>query len=668
MNTQPTRLYVSPQGRDAWTGLLSQPNADRTDGPLASLPAARDVVRRLRAAGTSGAVEVQIAQGLYSLSEPLTLEPQDGGRDEASAVTYRGVPGARPVISGGRRITGWKKTAAGAWTVELPQARSGAWYFTQLFVNGRRADRTRWPSEGLLPIEPFNAAEVKNIDCAENRQAFRFRSGDIKGDWKNLSDVEVVVCQIWTDSRLHIESVDAKDGVVHFTGPGWRALNWTTGYYVENIAEALKAPGSWYLDRAGGVLTYLPLAGEDPATAEVVAPVLETLVRIDGDWAKGNCVRHLRFEGLSFQHAAWTMPPQGFGVPQAEIQAPAAIVVAGIEQCSFRNCELAHLGGWGIELAAGCKDNAVVGNSLYDLGSGAIRAGRPTNPASPAELTCRTTITDNTVGQGSLVYLGAAAIWIGHSSENLVAHNDVQGDYHWAVSVGWAWSYWTETAARDNIVELNHCHHIGSKLLGSHAAIYALGIQPGTCFRNNLIHDVAGWPDIPHVPNGCGIILDNSCAGITVENNIAYDCDGGGICVNFNVFGDIIQNNIFAYGRRGQLSRYGDPTPAGEWMPNPILFRRNIVVWDQGKLFFDPDWPNFGLLWDSNLYWHGGKDIEFMKYNLAQWQERHMDGRSIVADPKFANATARDFTLAADSPALKIGFEPFDLSAAGPRK
>ena len=49
-------FYVSTAGNDAWSGTLSAPNAAKTDGPLASLRAARDAVRKLKAApGVAGA-------------------------------------------------------------------------------------------------------------------------------------------------------------------------------------------------------------------------------------------------------------------------------------------------------------------------------------------------------------------------------------------------------------------------------------------------------------------------------------------------------------------------------------------------------------------------------------------------------------------------------------
>ncbi len=41
-------FYVSPSGNDQWSGRRATPTADRTDGPLATLSAARDAVRRLR--------------------------------------------------------------------------------------------------------------------------------------------------------------------------------------------------------------------------------------------------------------------------------------------------------------------------------------------------------------------------------------------------------------------------------------------------------------------------------------------------------------------------------------------------------------------------------------------------------------------------------------------
>jgi hypothetical protein len=40
--------HVSPSGNDAWSGSLAEPNAGRTDGPVATLERARDAIRERR--------------------------------------------------------------------------------------------------------------------------------------------------------------------------------------------------------------------------------------------------------------------------------------------------------------------------------------------------------------------------------------------------------------------------------------------------------------------------------------------------------------------------------------------------------------------------------------------------------------------------------------------
>ncbi|MDH7571910.1 MAG: hypothetical protein QHJ73_20205, partial [Armatimonadota bacterium] len=45
----PARFYVSPQGRDTWSGRLAAPNPGRADGPFATFERARDAVRAAKA-------------------------------------------------------------------------------------------------------------------------------------------------------------------------------------------------------------------------------------------------------------------------------------------------------------------------------------------------------------------------------------------------------------------------------------------------------------------------------------------------------------------------------------------------------------------------------------------------------------------------------------------
>ncbi|MDD5705852.1 MAG: hypothetical protein PHR35_07995, partial [Kiritimatiellae bacterium] len=69
-----------------------------------------------------------------------------------------------------------------------------------------------------------------------------------------------------------------------------------------------------------------------------------------------------------------------------------------------------------------------------------------------------------------------------------------------------------------------------------------------------------------------------------------------------------------------------------------------------------------------NLYWDAsGRPLRFGGCSLEKWRARGYDVDSVVADPGFTNPEAGDFTLSPDSPALALGFKPFDLSTVGPR-
>ena len=669
--SSPLGLYVATDGRDTWSGRRPAPNRSRTDGPLATLTGARDAIRAARARGAAtGPVAVMLRGGTYRLSEPVVFEPQDSGTEEAP-VTFSAYRGERPVLSGGQTLTGWQQEREDRWFVDVPEVQSDHLYFRQLFVNGQRRPRARWPREGLLTIEGAaspTSTWAASVDPAQDtdlaRRAFQFREGDLRSDWANLADVEVVELQYWMEARLRIAALDTGQRSVLLTGGSWRPLTWSFGYYVDNVYEGLDQPGAWYLDRPRGRLVYHPLPGEDLTALEAVAPVTEQLVRFQGDAAQGKLVRHLALRGLGFQHTSWDLPPEGYAYSQAELGASAAIAAEGARQCRLEECELAHLGGWGIWLGRGCQDNALVGNAVRDVGAGCIRVGEPETAARDAEEACRNTITDNRLADGSVVYLGSPAVWVGQSGGNVVSHNEITGAFQWAISVGWNWDYFPLNRARDNLIEQNHIHDLGTGVLGTHGAVYALGTSPGTVIRNNYIHDVFASE---HWGAGEGIILDNGCAGILVEDNVVSRAAAGGWGCNFNCFGNLILNNIFAYGTKFQLTRYGD-APSGETRPNGEVFARNIVIWSEGPLLIEQDWWSFATLWDYNLYYDtSGRPVTFLKYSLAEWQAKGLDRHSLVADPRFVDPERGDFALRPDSPALALGFRPIDVSHVGPR-
>jgi len=144
-------LYVSPAGKDSWSGRLAAPNPEGSDGPFASISRARDAIRALRAKAPVGPITVQLRGGSYCLDGAVTFGPEDSGTEHAP-ITYAAYPGETPELIGGRRLNGHRVASGGIITFDLPEAKGGAWNFRSLFVDGRREIRARYPN--LHPADP----------------------------------------------------------------------------------------------------------------------------------------------------------------------------------------------------------------------------------------------------------------------------------------------------------------------------------------------------------------------------------------------------------------------------------------------------------------------------------------------------------------------------------
>jgi hypothetical protein len=660
-------FYVSPQGNDAWSGRLAEPNAAKSDGPLATVACAQQQVRELKQKqpGRDQPIVVAIRGGMYFLAKPLEFLPEDSGTEKAPVI-YQAHGQERPILSGGVKIEGWQVAADGRWQVELEGVKNGKWSFAQLFVNDQRRFRPRLPKQGYYRIArqlpPSDAAAGKGHD------RFGYSGNELRPDWANLSDVEVLAFHQWTASRMRIGSLAPQQHVVTFTGTTRGTSSWATfpkghRFLVENVREALSEPGQWYLDRPSGKLTYIPLPGEQPDKAVVIAPRLERLVTFAGDVKGHRWVRHIQLRGLTFAHSNWTLPPEGQSFPQAEVNLDAAIAALGARNVVIDGCAVRHAGQYAFAFGAGCRENRVENCEMVDLGGGGVMIGRiggagghswDRAPADDEELVSRHTVRNCTIAHGGRLHSAAVGVWIGHSPYNVIQHNDIFDLYYTGISVGWVWGY-AHSHAHHNDIGFNRVRTIGQRVLSDMGGIYSLGVSPGTRIHDNVFHDIQSFDY-----GGWGLYTDEGSSGIVLENNLVYRTKTGGFHQHYGKE-NRVQNNIFVDAARQQVQRTRTEPHISFW------FERNIVAWTNPSPLLGSNWNDDNFKLDYNLYWHGGKEVEFPGgLTLDEWRsKRKQDEHSLIADPRLVAAEKDDYRLKPDSPALQLGFTPFDPSKAG---
>jgi parallel beta-helix repeat protein len=624
-----SRVHVSPAGDDSADGSATAPVRSLAVG-----------MERARAAAQPCTID--IAEGRYELETPLEFRPEDSGRE------FRAADGASPIISGGRRLRGWRQDLErnGLWRLTLPEVRDGKWYFHQLFADGQRLQRARTPNEGLLRTRTA---------LGTNRPiVLSFRDTDLKPQWANLPDARLIMLQKWTDLHLPIQKVDGAGRTAEF--PGGPVAYWMNEpdarYWIENVPDALDHEGEWYLDRSSGELSLLAPAGMNPNQSTVVAPRLVTLVRVAGDPASMRPVNTLRFKGIRFAETDYEMPRDGLVSPQAAMPVRGAFRVEFATDCSLEDCTFENLGGYALDLGRGAQRWHVARNEIRGSGAGGIRIGEPGDRDPDAFTACHGhQVTHNHLHALGRIFAPAVGVIIFQSGDNRIGHNHIHDLYYTAISVGWNWGY-RETPCRGNIIEFNHLHDIGQGFLSDMGGVYTLGIQRGTVVRNNLIHDVTSYQY-----GGWGLYTDEGSTDIVMENNIVYRCKSAGFHQHYGRE-NVVRNNIFAFNSENQLMRSREEDHIS------FYFTNNIVYFDSGNLL-GSTWRNDRFVIDGNLYFDtrvgtNAAQMKFVGADLTQWRQRGHDTRSLIADPLFVNPGAFDFRLQSNSPAFKLGFRPLD--------
>jgi hypothetical protein len=551
-------VYVSPQGRDAWSGALAAPNADGTDGPLRTLPRAQAVVRGLVADMAAGqrarkAVRVQILPGTYTLSAPLALDDRDSGV-AGYAVSWEGTDPGNVLVSGGVALQLDSTTPtqahfvvpAGTPPIDWAQAQ-------QLYVNGRRAILARTPDEGTdwfvnqaVPLAGESGSQVGTAAFTTSSPALaainRLSADDrVRG--------VVNVYESWTTGRHRLAQAAVPGTVQVAPAALWpfRAYGPAQRWYIENVSTALDAPGEWLGSTSGGV-TYLARKGESTAGLSAVVPLLDNLVNIAQNAVTGRPAQYIEFHGLRFEHTRLQTPAAGLLDSQAGTHLDAAINVDTATHVVVDDCRFAHLGAYAVWFRVDARDSTASNNAVTDV-AGGFKIGPVVAPQNDPAPTTGILLSGNTVTDTGHVMPGAAAIWVGQAWGNTVTRNLVANTTYTGISVGWTWGFGPATSGNNEISD-NLLFNIGQGVLSDLGGIYTVGISPGTVVRGNVVREVRGYT--AYGSGAWGLYDDYGSSQITLDANVVVGTDSGGYLLREG-HGDAVTDNVLAWGTNSEF-------------------------------------------------------------------------------------------------------------------
>ncbi|MFF7472311.1 DUF1349 domain-containing protein [Streptomyces sp. NPDC008092] len=530
-----TTLYAAPNG----TGTAC------SAGQPCSLAQAKANVRAINSSMTSD-ITVELADGTYRLSAPLTFTSADSGTG-GYTVTWKAALGAHPVISGAQQATGWTlhDSAKNIW-----QASVGTGFDTrQLYVNGTQATRAR--------------ASLNRSDLTATTSGYTFTSSTLSylNSLANPSRTEIHGIGSFTDRYAPVSGIS--NGSITMGQPSWDDN--TFGYdtltspfragplYIENAYEFLDAAGEWYLDTGTGTLYYKPLPGQDMSTADVEVPELQSLVDVGGSY--GSPATHITFSGLQFSGTSWLRPSaDGYasqqtgaylsgtwdrpsdaltscqsGCPLFEAtrphwdQMPAAVQVSAADHITFTGNRFTQLGQVGLGIGNDANAHATgvglgadtvtaTGNVFtQDAGGGIVVGGIQADAHHPGDSRMTNqniTVSNNLIHDVALDYRDMSSILLTYVNGATVSHNEVYNLPYSGMTIGYGWGtndpggsqdyvnrglynyqpvYTTATTAANNHVTDNYIHDIMQQM-NDGGCMYTLSASPGSTFERNYCH------------------------------------------------------------------------------------------------------------------------------------------------------------------------------------
>ncbi len=640
------RLYVATNGNDKNTGA--------SDKPFRSLSHAVKTASMLK----DNEVEIIMYKGVYYLNKTIRIDATEFLPGSLRIIASEN---ENVTISAGKSLKlRWRPYNNRIYVASVPQNIT----FERLYINQKLQPLARYPNydssarvfHGIAPdaIAPERVKRWKNP----------------KGGY-----VHALHAHEWGGFHYRITGVDS-NGNLQLEG-GWqnnRPNKMHEQYrFVENIFEELDAPGEWWLDKERHLLYLYPPRGISLNEALVEVSQLKNSIELKGSMDKP--LRNIQLHNLSFTHNERTFMDTREPLLRSDwtIYRGAAILLEGTEGCKISDCAFEGIGGNAIMVSNYNKYDTITGCHIFNTGANAVcfvgdsKAVRSPSfgyenfvpfselDKTPGSLTNNfpqeCVVTDNLIHDLGDIEKQATGVQIQVASSITVSYNSIYNTPRAGINIG-------DGCFGGHVLEFNDVFNTvretgdhGSfnswgrdrfwapdrkymdSLVVLHPELILLDAQKQTVIRNNRFRCDHGWD----------IDLDDGSSNYHIYNNL---CLNGGIKLREGFF-RVVENNFM-------INNSFHPHV---WFKNSgDVFERNIVM----KKYAPIGITDWGKRIDYNFFLDTAA--------LADAQKSGTDQHSLAGDPMFADPINGDYSVAANSPSLKVGFKNFSMTAFGVKK
>jgi len=651
-------FHVAPAGNDH--------NAGSKDKPFASLPAARDAAR---AAGGSGHV-ILLATGRYFHAATLTFDDRDGG------LTVKGEQaGATAELYGGLAVTGWEKWKDNIWRAPVPKGKR----FFNLIVDGKPATMAQTPNAGSGYGGGAGPAGNGAVHVPKEWRGY---------DYSDAQVFTFVGSNWFGEMRAVLKSTPDSNGTLPVdAGSGNQGCDMNGRLFLRGVLEFLDEPGEWCLKHQEGFVYYWPKTGTPPDHV-IVRPCGERFLEIEGR-SPATSAKDITFENISIIGSdfceRWHIFAPGKDGSTPDFLQQGMVFGENVVCLTIRSCRLLAAGHAAVWLNKQARNCVLENNLIMEAGFAGVYLNGwtigegPFKSAAESYVNKGHRIESNFIHDCSKFVGEGGGIQIYQSGDNLIARNEISRMPRYGISYkGLRYGCLPKTFYGQSVTFENHwdvLHTRNNRTVGNdiysvsrnsedNGAIESWGPGRDNLWANNAVHDLdaaLAWDSWMHI-----MFADDASHYLTTRDNILYHCHGGNATGAFftKSIGEEIVNNLVADCTLGRLVSMGAFCEPGK----DYTVHRNVFVADGNQCRYDSV--------------DGVREIDYnvivakdpVRPDPSPLREKGRDKHSYFGDPLLKRAKPAwdiqyaDYSLAASSPAYKLGFKTIPTDCIGLRK